>query len=738
MVDRALVGAGSTTLVVDDEPDEVAPAPPAWSPRARVAAAVGVVLVLVTALLARPEPEVHYDARGYTARGDAARSGVVSLAPLEPPTRVAWSADVGAARSLSVVRLAGDLVLEQTGGGILAARDATTGELRWLRRDTATSLGAVRVGDVVAVPGELRVRGLSAVDGTELWELPGDPTELLTAGDLLLARSGDRLTAVEPGTGGGRWQLDAARALDASIQEVIPGGAGIGLWLTSPPGLPLDSPRVEHRTALLDPATGEVRFDIALPRPFAASPIAVGGRTVATADPAGIAVRTPGGREVRRIAVEPDTLAATGDVLAVSLVTGGVIGFDLRTGSRIWTRPDVVPARLVATDGLVLADTATLIDARTGRTLSRQPRLDIRAVVGEPSVLVLPSIAGTELELRDRRGTRVAAVPLLPDEAAAPAVGLNRVFVPTREGVEAYLVADGTRDWSFAQLPTGRTRGGGHPTARTPAVATSNVLVSPGDGLGGGPGLVALELSGGVRTWDRSGDAPIVRGPLTLAGDTAFVPVGAEVHGYEAATGRRAFAAVVGTTRGPLVVSPNRVVGGPAPSPRGEYGDEVVAILRRDRSESWRTRLSPCSGPVLAGERVAWGTATGVTALDETTGTPAWTFPTANPVCLDPVAAGGRLIVVEDPATLHALPAVAGGPPAWSTVLPSPPVASPVVAGEHLLVPLLDGTLAAYALAGGTPAWTFDLGGVADASPAVLDGHVLVHLRDGRLLALAP
>ncbi|MBW3658036.1 MAG: PQQ-binding-like beta-propeller repeat protein [Actinobacteria bacterium] len=740
--DPALVTVGSTALLVDDPPreGEVVPSAPAWSPRARLVAAAGVLLVLVAVLVARPDPEVTYEARGFTARGDASRSGVVSLAPLDVPTTVAWSADVGAARTSSRVRAAGDLVLEQTGGGILAARDAATGTVRWLRRDLAAPGPAVRVGDVVVVSDGGSLRGLSATDGTERWQLGlVDATELVPSGGDVVVRGSGRMLAVGAATGEVRWELDEAAVLDATVRAAVPGGAGLGLWVTSPAGLAVDSPRVTHRIMLLDPATGDVRWTDTLRVPFLSPPVAVSARHVAWTDAGAITVATPEGRVVHRLPGRGGpALAATGDLLAVARWDGGIVGIDLRTGADRWTRPDLTTDQMVATDGLVVTADGTLVDAVTGRTLSGQRRLTLDVIAGETSVLALPAIAGTELEIRDRRGRTMATAPLVPDEAAAPAVGAGRVFVPTRDGVEAFAVGDGQRDWSFAQLPTSAGLGGGQATARTPAVADTTVLVSPGTGFGGGPGLVALELTGGVRTWDREGDAPIVRGPLTLAGNVAFVPVGGEIHAYDAATGRRAFAAVAGTKRGPLVVGPNRVIGGPQTPADGRGDGEAVAILRRDRSENWRVPLVPCSGPVLTGDRVAWGTATGVTALDELTGEVAWRLETERPVCLDPVAVGGRLVVVEDPATVLALPTATGGTPLWSTELPSPPVASPVVAGRQLLVPLLDGTVAAYHLEDGTPAWTFDLGGVADASPAVLDDRILVHLRDGRLVALAP
>lgn len=752
-LDHAMVGTGSTAVLVDDAPDEDGTTPEArtWSPRARLAAAAGVLLVLVAVLLVRPEPEVTYEARGFTARGDATRSGTVSLAPLGAPTGLAWTADVrGPARTSARVRSAGDLVLEQTGGGILAVREAATGAVRWLRRDVPAVGLAVRVGDVVVVAAEAGpLRAFAVADGSERWRLDdigASPVEPL--GDTLVVHSGGGLSAVAAATGEVRWQLDGREAFGGTVQDVVPGGAGLGLWITSPAGLAPDSPRVTHRIALLDPATGTARFTRDLAFPHMAAPLAVGGRHVAWTDEGGVVVADPDGGIVHRIGDRNGTaLAASGDLLALTPWDGGVVGIDLRTGTERWSRPDVTSPWLVAADGLVVAANGTVIDASTGRTLSTQRRLSLDAIAGETTLLSLPAVAGTELEIRDRAGSSVVGTPLIPDETDAPAVGAGRVFVPTRDGVEAYRVGDGERDWAFAQLPTAAGIVGGHATARTPAVGDRTVLVSPGRGFGGGPGVVALELGGGVRTWDREGDRPTVRGPLTLAGEVAFVPVRDEVHGYDVATGRRAFAAVAGTELGPLVVGPNRVIGGSTfrdgvvldadGEPVPDEG-EAVAILRRDRSVSWRTPLVPCSGPVLAGERVAWGTADGVAALDERTGEPAWHLATARPVCLDPVAADGHIVAVEEPTTLHAVPARDGGRPAWSTELAAPAVASPVVAGGLLLVPLLDGTLAAHSLEDGAPVWSFDLGGVPDASPTVLDGHVLVHLRDGRLLALAP
>jgi outer membrane protein assembly factor BamB len=697
-----------------------------------------------------------YEPRGYTARGDATRSGVVSLAPLEAPREVAWTADVGASLPAATVRSAGDAVIERSAGGVLALRDAADGAVRWLRRDVALGGTAVRAGEVVVVAEPGRLRGFDVADGVERWTAPtlDDTAELHPDGDTVLAlsRRADRLWALDAATGAVRWELDASARLGVSIQRVVAGGAGTGLWVTSPPGLPPDSSRVEHRAVLLDAATGGVRFE----RPLAplgaewasgGDPLAVGERSVAVVTTStapddlggwGVELLDADGGTLRRLDEVgfPDRMAASGETLVVASRAQGLLAVDLRTGGRRWVRPDIGGlSGLTAADGLVVAGVGTLLDAASGRTLATLRRLDLRAVAGERTVQVLPAVSGTELELRDRRGEPVGTRSLVLDESPAPAVGASRVFVPTRDGVRTHLVADGRRDWTYAQLETTVSPGGGRPTAHTPAVAASTVLVSPGSPFGRGPGLVALELTGGVRTWDRDEDRPAVRGPLTLAGEVAFVPVGTEVHAYDVLTGRRAFAAIARAALGPLVLTPNRVIGGPSGTAGEDAGTEAVAILRRDRSESWRTPLVPCSGPALAGDRVVWGTAVGVTALDELSGEPAWELALPRPVCLDPVVAGGRVVVVEDPGTLRAV-AAADGEPAWSTALPSPAVAAPVVAGDVLLVALLDGTLRGYGLEDGAERWSSELGGIADASPAVLDGRVLVHLRDGRLLAL--
>ncbi len=749
--DAALVHPPAPALVIPDDPDEELAPASRWPLPARIATVAAVGLAVLGGLLLRPDPAPTFEPRGYTARGDAARSGVVSLAPLEAPREVAWEVDTDAGEPVGTVAGGGDVVVETVGLRTLAVRDAATGGVRWIRRDTP--VGAVAVGgEVAAVATGTSVEAFDLATGARRWSLPataGEEPRTLPDGDLLLVDGrSDTLRRVDNTTGELRWAVDLAGDVGVSIAAVRASVTGLALWATSPPGLAPDSPRVRQHAVLLDVETGALRWvrdGVSVAPGYTDDPVVAtrDGAAVLT-DRTGASLLDRSGRVVGTVDLGafPTQLTASDTELVAHLPVAGVVGFDLGTGARRWERPDLDDTRtLVAGSTTVLATgigRSTLLDARSGATILELEGEPAPAGLGRLAEGAIATVVDAGIVVADPATGVDPPVAALPDPLDAPAVAHDRVYLGTATGVAVLDAGDGEPVWTYDELAVTVAPGSGsRQPSRTPAVAGTTVLVSPAGGLfGSGPGLVALERTGGIRAWDREGDTPTVRGPLTLVGDTAFVPVGDEVHGYDTVNGRRAFAAVADALLGPLVVSPNRVIGATSWEPGGTHLPGVVAILRRDRSLTWRAEVDACSAPALAGDAVVVGTPDGVVALDETTGQPRWELATALPVCLDPVVADATVVVVDEAVGLRAVVA-ATGRTRWTATLPSPVVAAPVVAGDTLLAPLLDGTLVGLDVADGTTRWTVDLGAPATSSPVVADGRVIVRLRGGRLVALA-
>lgn len=743
--------------VPPDGPDDPAVPVPLRPARARRVAVLAVTVVVLAGLVAWPRPDAVPDPRGDTARGDAARTGVVSQTSLPPPVRVRWSHHVGTVAGLTVVAAGDDVVVEHRPDGLLAVREADSGDVRWLRRDGAAGT-TLTAGDVVAQQDHATgtVRAYDLASGQLRWELPapvgGLPLAALPDGALLLRAGGpDTLTAVDAATGEARWRLDLRDRLGASLVRTSVGADGIVLWATTPFGLDAGSPSAGHLAVRVDPTDGRVVWvqeDLPLGGHLPWNPILLAGDVAVVAGPRSVHTIDHRGRRGHELYAGPPlrAAAATDGLVVLDLGAEGLQAVDVRTGEPRWRRADLGAGALVGTPAGVLVvrgATTTVLDGRDGTTVAV---LDapVDADVGpEPSGL-LAAAGDTRATVVDHRTGRRSTWPLLRSPLDPAALADGRLYLGRPDGIEVRDLDDGEVVWSFGELDASFRHVGATPV-RTPAVAGPTVVVSPGGSPGGGGhGLVALERTGGVLAWDRHGDAPAVRGPLTLADDVVYVPVGDEVHGYDVATGRRAFAAVAGTPRGPLVVSPSRVIGGPARTgavglPAGASGggsaSEAVAILRRDRSVAWRAPLDPCSGPALGDDVVVWGTSTGVTALAETTGERRWERPTALPVCLDPVVLGDLVVVVEDPATVRGL-ARTSGDERWTTTLNAPVVASPVAAGDTLLVPTLDGRLVGLDAGDGTRRWTHPLGSPAAASPTVAGDRIVVLLVDGRLVAL--
>lgn len=753
-----LVSAPAPALVLDDLEPEEEVTPPPWSARARALTTVVVVLAVLGGLQLRPDPEPVFDPRGFTARGDEARSGVVSLAPLEPPTQVLWEQEVPIPPIAGSVTSGGDVVVETGPDGLLAVRDAVSGEVRWARRDTDAGPVAV-AGEVVVQVGPTELRAYDLASGAGRWTLPAGGDErpvVLPDGDLLVvAPSTDTVTRVDDATGEVAWTLDLRDRAGASIVDVQVSPELLVVWGTSPFGLAPTSGGATHLAVPVDPATGEVpwiRSGLSVIPGLAENAVTVGDGTVVTVDRAGLLLLDGRDGRVRaEVPLEgiPSGLAATGRVVVVGIPGTGVVGVDLRTAEVRWTRRDLGGTSTLRTAGasvvVEVLGADHVLHPGSGATVTElaDPSGPREAGLPAPGPLAAGPIAfrdGDGAVVVDPETGETSSWPLLLAPRDPPAVAEDRVFVSRTDGVEVRGAGEGEVVWSFADLPPSLGPDGTIAVTQTPAVAGTTVVLSPPTGwFRSDASLTALERTGGIRAWDRSGDNPLPRGPLTLAADTVFVPVGDEIHGYDTVNGRRSFAAVAEGPRGPLVVSASRVIGGPARTPGVPDGDTVVAVLRRDRSISWRAPLDVCSGPALAGDVVVFGTTGGVGALAEASGARRWEVATGLPVCADPVVVGGRAVVLDGARGVRGLE-VATGETAWAVELPSPAVAPPVAAGDTLLVPLLDGRLVGLHLgAGGAPgtvAWSLDLGVPAASSPVVADGRVIVHLRDGRLVAV--
>jgi outer membrane protein assembly factor BamB len=162
------------------------------------------------------------------------------------------------------------------------------------------------------------------------------------------------------------------------------------------------------------------------------------------------------------------------------------------------------------------------------------------------------------------------------------------------------------------------------------------------------------------------------------------------------------------------------------------YSDYVAARNATTGAVVWDATLDSDnkyagSAPVVANGKLFIGTGDGnLDALDASTGTSLWSFPTGGPVNSSPAVAGGIVYVGSDSGSLFAIKA-ATGKKVWSASFGGPVKSSPAVVGGVVYVGADDGSVVALDAATGAPVWSRTFKGrVFRTSPAVANGEVYI------------
>lgn len=724
-----------------------------------VRSATGVLATAVVAALltfqARQEPVDTAPAVG--ARGDAGRTGTVSSLALGPPTRIRWTA-----RTAPFDRPQPRVAIAPTGvvvddDGVLTGHDPATGAVRWSRPTGPATLPPLTVGPSVVRATATTFEAVDPETGAVRWRIPfaserGRPTAATTDPGGFIAHWGNAIVALSP-DGEERWRILTYAYFDASLWDVVtvPTAPGrIFLLLTRPAGLdPSVNDGVRASVAAFDLTTGRVRWDARLPGPAPVPPlgrlVALRDRIVVTGERSWtIDARTGDfARVPRAAAFGRDAVALADDVLQVD-TDGRLVRVDPGSGRPRWrTRLGPSAEVLAVGEAGVLARVAEAADASgPGRLVLVDPRdgsvrRALEALVSGPSPSVATAASGTVVGSDGRVIAVDAGGEIAWDVAAArPAtsdlvVG-EHVYLATGGGVAALDPADGRTRWVHE---VGQARHGPDSPYNegTPVLAPEpvGVVVTPTT-----TGIVALDARLGVRRWDRTGDAPVPTGPLTVSGDTVFLPVADELHGYDVATGRRSFAAVADAPRGPIAAVGEVLVAAarPAPDSDDRVDGPTLAVRRSDRTAVWRADTASCTPPAGVGGTVVVVGRDAVTAVDATDGRPRWAVPTPRSPCLAPAVGDGTVVVVSGPRTVTGIDLV-GGEVRWRARLPGAAAAAPTLAGPTVLVPVLTGAVQALDLGDGGRRWRADLPGVPASSVAVHDGGIIVRLRDGTVVA---
>ncbi len=737
---------------VEEAPDAVAdPAP--RRDVGRVLAAVGIVAIMGTLLVTQAADDTSLIPAGYTARGDAARTGIVSHAEVPEPDGIAWTAQVAVPPQ----------VVEGT--QVLGSTHLTDG------REVVVTFAPSEAGQRITVHG--------AMNGTLLWTtmlpLGSQPWDTDLDYGLVAHRTLDEVSLLDLTTRERRWTVPVrlsrasavtpAGVVGAPVDATAPAlvlldaqdGSERWRWDSDQPGVVTDVHAVpggvlvdlsrrdgdDHELVRLDLATGAVVWRLDLTGVvrrgvFPVAPLDVDGDDVLIAGADRTVVLDARDGTVRPGLV-PDGFWPLGGTLRDGLAVlhggeGEVVAVDedgLRWRSPLGRSPlldvavggDVVAVRGDADVALFSADDGGLLD----RLLLPSTALGQLSLTDAGTVMIVHP-DGT-LEAYGHGGTRWR-VETVTEHLPDMATDAGAVAITTPSGVEVRAVADGIRRWSHDAFDDELVTTGSltAPVLRDGLVAFAPAVGQPA-ARGGLTGLVA---DTGIVDWARRDDALPVRGSSVPAGDELVVPVGTQLHGYERDTGRRATVLETEAARSDLAVS----------------GDTVVAIDRPlDVGDVWGGRLSTrerlfrvvvraCAPPTIVGELLLVLNDVGeVFGRSLGDGEGVWGERVPGSVCRPFSVAGDTAVVLVDDRTLVGIDLV-GGDTTWTAELGATASAAPVVAGETLLVPTLAGVLEAWQVGDDEPRWTVELDGIAGASVAVDGDTILVLRRDGVLLGL--
>lgn len=763
-------------VALDDEPPaalERTQQPP--NRRIALVALVALVGALVVVQAAR-RPDT--DPRGFTGRGDPTRSGTVSLTTIEAPAALRWDVALepvaGPIGTLGALAADADTIVVRGDAG-LAVHDTADGALRWARADVSVDdptrlfLGppALLVPEHVVVPVADGLRAFELDSGEERWHWTGDgvPAAWAHPAGVVTITDDRRVSLVSP-DGTTQWSFDSLTVLAASARSALSGGdrSLVYLTITRPAGVDLATSGGTATAYVLavDAASGTPRFEVEVPPDQGVTRT----RLTMTRDHIAAVTATdvwvwdavkgtllPGAPFPHDLGPPAIATPIEGD-LGIGTVAGRVVRLDPVTGRVRWSvdRGQSIAA-LRTTEGSVVV--GSIVTERAPIRPDVTAVWSWRVVTLDPATGSLRGQAnlGTDSPLLPDSGTDGPLVSLnrgtiarwgaagratwrapTPAPAAPAPVVADAVYVQTAAGLEVLEITDGSRRWRHAG-----TGGDGTwiaDSVHAPVVAAETVVAVPAAIRGeGARSVLALDSLLGVLRWDRSNDRPTAAGPLTLAGDLVFLPVGSEVHGHDVQTGRRAFAARTHVPLGPLAVHPEYVVGTPVEPRDGSTGAataDVFALRRADRSVAWREALHTCTPPAIADRSVVVGAPVGVAALDLDTGRTRWVWNTSHPTCLEPAVAQGTVATLDGDRTLVGL-RLDDGQERWSSPLPAAVAAAPTIAGDEVLVPLLSGDVVAVGLDDGEQRWTLPTGGIPATSVVVADGGILVLDRDGHL-----
>lgn len=314
-----------------------------------------------------------------------------------------------------------------------------------------------------------------------------------------------------PETPTGEWRQRAHDARNTGAADVTVPPRGTPAWDEGEAHVaaPLVSDgsvfSVSHEVTALDARTGEYEWEVDLPEKADYAPALLGDRLVVGAGDRLVALARDDGSEVWRTSLSElarsPVVGTPGDpgVVAVNVGDAGLRAFDPGSGDRLWSDRTVGARRPgIADDAVYVAgyredgDTGVLraLDAADG---SRQWERDLdhpdtAPVVADVGLVVCDG--GTVAVHDPADGTRERELGEFGNRIEeSPAVADGTAYLPSRDGLAAVSLDDGTVEW----------RNDVTVTADTGVTVGRDAVVAPITDL---PGVAAFERSDGSTRWE--------------------------------------------------------------------------------------------------------------------------------------------------------------------------------------------------------------------------------------------
>jgi outer membrane protein assembly factor BamB len=602
---------------------------------------------------------------------DAANTGATDdPGPVERPGE-RWRRAVTTGRPATSPAVVDGVFVAVTETGVVHARDAADGSLRWHRSlpVTPSVAPAAAAGTAVVADGRT-LRGLAVDTGDERWTatLDAPVVGLDSTGDRIVAASESGVRTVAPADGTTRWHHDTAEAV-VTPPGVGDGAVAVGLadrvvvldaatgrldW-SSPAVEPAFAPTVGNglvhvgtgtRIVALDVTSGDRQWDHGTEHPIAA-PAAVtadavylttldddAARPTPNPDDSGAGTSTPAPADTRWLAA---------NLVALSPVDGAERWRTRATERYNFTSgpPDRLPVvvaggrAIVGVDGMLRAyETETgdgvwtasgdaVTPAATGGVVSTGStgidpadgsvrwRVETGEGVSPPVVdgntVYAGSDAGILHALAADAGTVDWAAGTRGAVRAAPSVGDDAVYAGTLDGVLHAFGRDGGAE--LWTVAVGE---------QVESVALRNGTVYVGTFS---PSLVAVDAADGTETWRTEAEGNrFVAGKLAATGDAVYAGANGDLRAFDASDGTERWRVTHGDR--PAVQSPPAVGAG---SVLVNIGDSLRAFDPADGTERWTRTTGGSNRPPVVRDGVVYAAGDGtVHAFDAGDGSERW------------------------------------------------------------------------------------------------------------------